>query len=259
MERVYKSVMGYKPENEKNSATHVILSVDEYNQLQRQVSGLELKLKDTIANSKRELNDLTEKANQIIKDNNNKANKMLQERTESFQNDLDNANNEIDRLNDLNSNLLRISKERANSKRGLVPKKEHHGYIVLDAQQYNYIFRYNVGKRINTVNFPCWKLRIQSPYSATIPYKTIIKDIRDDLIKLFGSSLKVKSIIDVDTYTIDKFQEEWKDKPNFIFKTTYKANVTSEFWEVEYLVKESITIPPEMVAPVKHIYQIKRN
>jgi len=37
------------------------------------------------------------------------------------------------RLTNLNANLIRINKERANAKRGLTPKKEHHGYIVLDS------------------------------------------------------------------------------------------------------------------------------
>lgn len=41
----------------------------------------------------------------------------------------------------------RRSKERVNSKRGLKPKKTHHGYMVLDSQQYTYIFRYWVGKK----------------------------------------------------------------------------------------------------------------
>lgn len=35
----------------------------------------------------------------------------------------------------LNKNLLRILKERANAERGIIPKKQHHGYIILCSQQ----------------------------------------------------------------------------------------------------------------------------
>lgn len=35
----------------------------------------------------------------------------------------------------LNENLLRISRERANADRGLKPKKEHTGYVVMNMQK----------------------------------------------------------------------------------------------------------------------------
>lgn len=242
MERVYKSLMGYKPENERNKATHVILSLDEFNSLHNEIHDLEFQIQknnevyNTAIKKQQQLSDIR------LKEIEDKA----QERLESLQRDLDKIKAELYRVNDLNVNLKRIMRERANAKRGLTPKKAHHGYIVLDSQQYNYIFRYYVQGNANTDNFPCWKVRIQSPYDSSIPYNTVVKDIRDDLIKVFGASLNIKSVLNVDGYSYENFKKEWNSDKNFIFKTSYKANIRSGFWEVEYLVKSSIFIPEDM-------------
>ena len=242
MERVYKSIMGWKAENEKNRATHVILSVDEHNALQREITNLEYKLNNNLKSYNQEIEKERQKANESVES----IKKQAIERINSIQSDLNSAKVEIDRLNDLNANLKRIMRERANAKRGLKPKKVHHGYMVLDSQQYNYIFRYYVRGRANNDNFPCWRVRIQSPYDSSIPYDTIVKDIRNDLLKVFGASLDVQSVTNVEDKTYDDFKKHWESDKNFIFRTSYKANIRSGFWEVEYLVKSSITIPEDM-------------
>lgn len=233
MERVYKGMMGWKPENDKNSATHVILSLDEYQALRDQITRLQYEYKQAIEKERQNAN----KSIESIK-------KQAQERIESIQRDLDSAKVEIDRLNDLSANLKRIMRERANAKRGLRPKKVHHGYMILDSQQYNYIFRHR-GKATSD-NYPCWKVRIQSPYDCSIPYGAVVKDIQNDLVKVFGVSLDVQSVTSVENLSYDDFKKMWDSDKNFIFKTSYKANVRSGFWEVEYLVKSSITIPEDM-------------
>lgn len=242
MERVYKSLMGYKPENEKNSATHIILTLDEFNALEREIRQLRAEIKDTVREHTIELEKFQESTNKSIEDIKEKANKIIG----GLKQELNSANAEINRLNDLNKNLLRINKERANAKRGLKPKKIHHGYMVLDSQQYNYIFRYWVRGKANSENFSCWRFRVQSPYDSSISYDTIVKDIYNDLIKVFGASLDIQSIVNVDNQNYDEFKKLWDSDKNFIFKTSYKANIRSGFWEVEYLVKSSITIPEDM-------------
>ena len=42
----------------------------------------------------------------------------------------------LDAQKELNANLKRIARERANAKRGLIPKKAHPGYIVLFSSQF---------------------------------------------------------------------------------------------------------------------------
>jgi hypothetical protein len=243
MERVVKGIMGhYGAEKPDKPATHVILTVEEYNDLKSDIRQAKNETQATINKSNSQVADYKLKAETIIKNERSEA----QKRIEAIQSDLNKATNEIHRLNDLNANLLRINKERANAKRGLKPKKEHHGYMVIDSQQYNYVFRYWVRAKANSEDFPCWKVRIQSPYNSSIPFDTIHENIYDDSIKIFGSKLGLNSICDVSTYKFQDFKEMWDSDKNFIFKTSYKANIKSGLWEVEYLVKSSITVPEDM-------------
>lgn len=239
MERVHKGITGYSKETEKKPATHVILTVEEYNKLLMDIRNAEYKTAQTIEKAKSEVASYKKQADNLISQEKQEA----QKRIEAIQSDFNKAGAEIHRLIDLNANLLRISKERANAKRGLKPKKVHHGYMVIDSQQYTYI--HNV-KGI-TKKLPCWKVRVQSPYDSSISYDAITKDINNDLVKIFGSSLGVNSIYsDLSKYGFKEVQELWDNDKNFIFKTSYKANIKSGLWEIEYLVKSSITVPADM-------------
>lgn len=245
MERVYKNMMGqYKEENiEKGkAATNIILTIEEYNKLLEDIQNAEIKTEKTIQNANLKINEYKNTTDSLINQHKN----TFLKRIESVQRDFNKAKVENLRLTSLNSNLLRISREKANAKRGLRPKKEHTGYLVLDSQQYNYIFRYiSKGKTINET-FPCWKVKIQTPYDSSIDFEVIKINIQNDLIKIIGSSLGIQKRINVETYEFKDFQELWTTSVNFIFKTTYKANFKSGLWEIEYLVKNSISIPQDM-------------
>lgn len=76
----------------------------------------------------------------------------------------------------LNKNLLRILKERANAERGIIPKKQHHGYIILCSQQL--IKKDNI-KYSEAVT--AWKTQIQTPY----PLNLKSSEIKDQIFKDF--------------------------------------------------------------------------
>ena len=54
---------------------------------------------------------------------------------------LSEAEIKIEYWRDLNENLLRISKERANADRNLKPKKEHTGYVVVSSTEKEYRYK----------------------------------------------------------------------------------------------------------------------
>lgn len=240
MERVYKTFTGgYSKEKDGKEATHVILTVEEYNKLIRDLRDAQNDKRRAEDKAERDIRDYKAKANNIIREEREANQKSL----EALESDLKGARVEIDRLNDLNANLNRIMRERANAKRGLKPKKEHHGYLVIDSQQYKYT-HWSKGK---SLDLNCWKVRIQSPYDSSIPYDTIVKDITNDLIELIGSELGLKkSFGDLKKFSYNEVQELWENDFNFIFRTSYKSNVKGGFWEVEYLVKSSIIVPESM-------------
>lgn len=244
MERVVKGLMGYGSEKEGKPATHIILTVEEYDNMIKEIENAKYKAEKIKVMAKEQVESYKKQAdNMVSKEKENAQNEVY-----SIQLDLNSARKEIDRLNSLNSNLLRISRERANSKRGLKPKKAHHGYVVLDSQQNNYIHRWYNSKRIATVStFSCWKVRIQSPYDCSIPFNVITKNIQEDLSNILGVSLGIDLIINkINEKSIKDIETLWNDENNFIFKTVYKSNYKSGLWEVEYLVKDSISFPKDM-------------
>lgn len=139
---------------------------------------------------------------------------------------------EVERLNNLNANLIRICKERANAKRGLTPKRKHSGYVLLLSEQRTKRIRIENDrlawlrehpgaketefKKIEWKNILVWHLVIQTPYDASIPYATIATTIMNDLKNGITNELKIeKSIIENETTDI-------------LFKANYKTGL----WEI---------------------------
>lgn len=228
MERVFKNIVGYHKETEAKEATHVILTIDEYNNLQEEIRKTNVEKNKTIE-------DANGKIRQYVAQNEKQIAEIqatAEKRVNELQNDLNGAKNEIARLEDLNVNLKRICRERANSKRKLTPKKEHSGYMVLDSQQHTYKF--------HSDTLPCWKVRIQSFYDSSIPFKTVLKEFSKELITTYGSTLNIQSLYSngaLEKKSAAEIKKLWESDKNFIFKTSYRANMKSGFWEVEYLIK----------------------
>ncbi|MDS0528553.1 hypothetical protein NNC19_23040 [Clostridium sp. SHJSY1] len=243
MERVVKSFTGYSKEKLDKPATHIIMTVYEYEEMKRDLLYAQNEAREIKEKSKVEIEMYKLKTNKIVSDEKENAKKVV----EAFQSEFNKAKNEINRLNDLNANILRINKEYANSKRGLKPKKAHSGYVVLDSEQYKYNFRHWASGRFLTKAYDCWKVRIQSPYNSSIKYTTISETIQSDLFKVFGYNLGIEYLTNVDDLSLGEFDEKYKENRNFIFKTWYRSNNKNGFWEVVYLIKNEINLSNEMV------------
>lgn len=242
MERVVKGLTGYSKEKENKPATHIILTVSEYDNLLNQIKQAEIKTEQIKQQAKKEVNQYIKQANYAIK----KIQKETQEEIKTINDSLEASKIEIKRLNDLNSNLIRIMKEKANSKRNIKPKKEKNGYLILNSTQYTYNFYFENGKKKYSVSFPCWKIYIQSFYDCSIPFLVVKKEIEKDLINNFSKKLGIKAIYDLENMTEEKLHEYWRKEENFIFKTNYKQNVKNNLWEIEYLTRGSIQVPEDM-------------
>lgn len=242
IERVVKTITGYHKESDKKSATHVILGIDEYDNLQMELYNFKKEKEIIIKKANNEIRQCIAQKDEHVKDIVGQARKRI----ESLQNDFKKANNEITRVNGLNANLKRICKERANAKRGIKPKKEHHGYLIIDRQQYSYILNFKDKKKNRS--FPCWKVRVQSPYDSSIPYEIVQKEINNDLIKLYGFLLNINHVYSngtLENLRFDEFNNLWQNNKNFIFKTLYKSNMKSGFWEVDCFVKNNLIMERE--------------
>lgn len=101
-------------------------------------------------------------------------------------------------------------KERANSKRGLQPKKERSGYQLLSSQEYQYIYKRDIVVKEATFNRPeitrtvtskafCFRTVIQSPFDAKLPILDVKLLFYKDLMKAPLKYLGVK-----DTHEFDE-------------------------------------------------------
>ena len=191
------------------------------------------------------IDNLKKEYNYKIKELQNIHNKEV----EDLKSTIEDYKQELKRLKGLNGNLLRISRERANQERNLRPKKAHKGFVVLNRQSLYYKLYSNVkqspkSNQPNYVEFSCFKIKIQTPFDASISFDLI----EDEIIEAFSDFMKDLKIDNWYNYNYIISQPISKIKDiifnseynNFIFKCSYNANFKSNFWELEIYTKKDI-------------------
>lgn len=175
MIKAYKDILGYKPIKGDKLYSHVILTISEYDEIRKnnrllneriasdnndfvtfetKISYLESELKackGELAHVKKENETLTELANELVRE---KAD-----------------------VESLNTNLLRICRERSNATRQLRPKKAHSGYVAKKSEQAVKVW-YEAKKRTEQ---PVWRTIIETPYQVELTEKQARDLITDDI------------------------------------------------------------------------------
>ena len=105
----------------------MILTREEYEQIVRQKA----KAESEAAAAKKNAAAAIEQADRDAQRKIREAAEETQKEKDRICQALSEAEIKIEYWRDLNENLLRISKERANADRNLKPKKEHTGYVVV--------------------------------------------------------------------------------------------------------------------------------
>lgn len=165
----------------------------------------------------------------------------------------------------LNHNLKRIARERANSDRGITPKKEHDGYLVLSSRQWKERYMYDLTEEEYKAmpdefkrkhSYPCseqrtadvWKSVIQTPYDASIPIGQIGPIIEMDDLWVGGilADLGCVKMLESEYNGIyDDFGiNEDGYGINGLYKWVYVANYKSGLWEMEIFTTKSLRVPP---------------
>lgn len=153
---------------------------------------------------------------------------------------------EVEYQKNLNKNLLRINKERANAQRNLRPKKAHTGYTVLSSRER--IERYKAGKTLNAITV--WETILQSPYSIDFPENQARKQIFEELLTQEGGWLLGK--VGINSRWITGLEEIMKspdaNAKNRAYSVKLNANYKSGYWE--YVVRHTLplsSVPKEML------------
>ncbi len=190
---------------------------------------------------------------EIIETQKESYKRSLQKRQEEFSRIREELESENDRLRimstekqrdlevqkNLNWNLKRILREKANAKRGLIPKKVHSGYTVLFSVQYKEIYRDHMARR--TVS--TWKSTIQTYYDASISLEEIEKDIWTELSSEVLVDMGITVLRHIDKYGKDIF-EEYHDEC-VLYRYEYRANYKSGLWEVIIWTTKALSMAGE--------------
>ena len=160
---------------------------------------------------------------------------MAENQIQSLKNKLEVSNARSMEQENLNKNLLRIMKERANADREIVPKKKHHGYIILYLQE---LYVKKLYSPNTSEQLPTWKIQVQTPYS--IDFKSC--EIKEQIFKDFEDN-GIFAEMGIQTVS-DKEDTDIK-----IHHYLFKANSKTGYWEIELYTIGEINIPQSMRQP----------
>lgn len=292
MPRFYKkTALGFMSEAEDpddSEVTEVRLTADEFQRLREQIARFRKEAEDARSDAARQEVDARRRTDRELTDHKRKvdeqADSIVAEARrevevcelviESQKEQLEKVKAELRNEKSLNTNLVRIMRERANRARGIRPKKNHDGYIVLGSRQWTEKYmeevwdseehaeKYGNGEyrshavkhgylRLEKKIVNTWRSIIQTPYSASLP----IEPVRARVKKEIG---KVSADIGVE-YHIDETNKDncydwqipdYEECANMLYRAQYSANYKTGFWELTIYTTKSLRVP-ENRCPVK--------
>lgn len=239
-------------DGEKGEATHIRLTVDEYDGLQKAIASYKRQLAAEQSAHTQDVKKLKEDAaNNVLK-----VEKAANEKVADANAKIAAAEAERDRQAGLNTNLLRICRERANAKRGLQPKKTHSGYRFSGKIMQTKAVR-GRNKKEGTLYADVWTAIIETPYNGTIPIQQIEDRIFNDLR---GSDGILSRLGIMYWHFRDDPVRIWKgryadavnsdDNPNglnYLFDYKFMVNPKTQLWEVQIMTTKPIRALAEMM------------
>ena len=266
---------------EDDSFSDVLLSAEEYSGLKKLVHEAEYRedkalnrLNYVRQNFERELNEQKKKADADTRAQVAREQAIVSEQENiiaKLREELSQAKAEVENVSGLNKNLIRIMTERANQARGIHPKKQHEGYVVLECRQWTEKYVEEVWdhpdhkvqydndegrafakkKRYLMLEHKAanvWKSRIQTPFDASIPLEYFSKEAMgslDSLVRALGVT-HFSSMLGKYMGFEDGSLEE---KRNTMYRIRCNANYREGFWEVEIFTTRALVVPEGLRLP----------
>ncbi|MDE7248080.1 MAG: hypothetical protein K2N43_09360, partial [Lachnospiraceae bacterium] len=252
-EFVKKTMMGYKEVSGGASApdcTHVILTAKEYAQLIQMRAQAEQKSRDIKSQAEKAIKTVQSDALSRIRSSENAA----RQREAVMEQALSDERNARIYQQELNENLLRISRERANADRNLRPKKKHSGYVVISSTEK--MHRYKNVNRIWAVA-TLWETALQTPYSVDFTENQARTQLKDDLFQDDSLAFSILDKIGITAVYGKEYAEMIADKQwreghsrfNVMLDWRLRANHRAGYWEILFLhTKPLAIVPPDMRA-----------
>ena len=232
-EFVKKTIVGYKPVNGSSDpeCTHVILTLDEYDELHQRVRA-------AINDGKRAKEEAAHAA-AVSAANAETAVKKIQEdaaqKIAQLQSKVETERAGKEYQIGLNQNFKRISRERANADRGIKPKKERSGYVVLSSRQKKYKYKKN---RDHNAEVYLWETVIQTPYVVSFTAEQAMTETQE-LFERDEQGHWLIGRLGIAGEYVGKYEDmlddprcaTWKDY-NIIVEKIFNANAKAGYWEI---------------------------
>ena len=241
----YKPVAGGPRDTE---CTHVILTLGEYDGLKREISSAQQAAKNAEYNADKKIHQIQSEAQSRITD----AEKKIAKNTAEWEKKLAAEQQESALQRELNANLLRITKERANAERGLKPKKEHNGYVVLTSVEKESRYKDSFG---HPRTITLWETAMETPY--TVDFEA--EQVRSLLQELFQEDederwpiCRIGITGNYPGKYADMIQDkEWREdyeKYNVMLERWLRANYRRGYWELVFLHTKPLSVIPSLLA-----------
>lgn len=147
-------------------------------------------------------------------------------------------------------NVYRIMRERANAARGIVPKKQHDGYLVLSSRQWKERYSAIINGKKTQCSANVWKSVLETPYDVALAADQIKTQIENDL-KLIISDIGCHCMVqDNGGYKTSMEKIENGREKNVLYKWDLVANFKSGLWLLEIYTTKGLTVP-ESRRPVR--------
>lgn len=142
-------------------------------------------------------------------------------------------------------NVYRIMRERANAARGIVPKKSHDGYLVLNSRQWKERYSAIVNGKKTQSSANVWQSVLETPYDVALAADQIRTQIENDL-KLIISDIGCHCMVpekDNGKYKTNMEKIENSREKNVLYKWDLVANFKSGLWLLEIYTTKSLRVP----------------
>lgn len=248
--------------------TEIRLSPEEYDCLWDRIQKAEQSIEETEKGAEEKISEAYQKANNLLSSYKkkvkevaevrmqeaHKAQKKAEAETVQVINELQKTISErvaleaaLEEQVRMNENLKRICRERANATRGLSPKKEREGYLVITSSQHQERYKTEKGTAAVTTT---WRSVLQTPYDASMPLDLIQGDIWNDLMSHVLYQLGFRQIQDQDKNgEYRKWISEDKDGSDIeecgLYRWSFKANYKMGLWEMILYSTKSLSVSAE--------------
>lgn len=253
-----------------SDTVEIRLTTAEYQTLLERIQLLQQEIKEANENmilTKKQLTQEYEEKLHYYKENaSQKIFELQKEANVKFKSALDAkavAEDQLQNQIELNDNLKRIARERANAARKIPNKKQHDGYLVLSCRQWTEHYLHKLSKEEfaekpvefkRTHLYPCseyrtapvWKSLLQTPYDSSIPLTNLLELIEENdlweqnILKDLGCPKMNES--NINGY-YQKFFDQDGAEVNGLFRWNYIANFRSGFWEMELYTTQCLQVP----------------